>query len=135
MPDKTKDKLATAKERFKFCVEAVRESRDKQTDDVRFYGGDQWLPKHRQQRDQQGRPCLTVNRIKPFFHQIANDQRQNRQAIKVSPVDDNGDPKTAEVIQGIIRHIEYDSDAETAYDTAFDGSGLHGEGYFGLIAE
>jgi hypothetical protein len=136
MPDKAlKDKIATAKKRLKLAIEAVKENREKSLDDIRFLSGEQWLDKHKAQRDAQGRPCLTVNRLQPFFHQISNDQRQNRQAIKVNPVDDKGDPKTGEIIQGIIRHIEYDSDADEAYDTAGDGAIAGGEGYFRLVAE
>jgi hypothetical protein len=58
------------------------------------------------------RPCLVINRIPQFIQQVTNDQRQNRPSIKVHPVDDQADVETAKVIQGLIRHIEYNSNAD-----------------------
>ena len=52
------------------------------------------------------------------LHNVTNDQRQNKLGIKVHPVDDGADIDTAEVLQGIIRHIEYASGADATYDTA-----------------
>lgn len=77
-----------------------------------------------------GRPCLVVNRIPQFIHQVANDQRQNRPSIKVHPEDDQADVETAKVLQGGIRHIENASNADVAYDTAFDSAATGGFGFF-----
>jgi hypothetical protein len=48
----------------------------------------------------------------------------------VHPVDSQADPQTAEVFNGLIRHIEQSSDAEVAYDTALDFAVTCGFGYF-----
>jgi hypothetical protein len=48
----------------------------------------------------------------------------------VHPVDSGADPETAEVLNGLIRHIEQSSDAEVAYDTALDFAVTGGFGYF-----
>jgi len=45
-------------------------------------------------------------------------------------VGDGADPKTAELLNGLIRHIEQSSDAEVAYDTALDFAVTGGFGYF-----
>jgi len=45
-------------------------------------------------------------------------------------VDSAADPATAEVLNGLIRHIEQSSDAEVAYDTALDFAVTCGFGYF-----
>lgn len=81
-------------------------------------GIDQWPQNVRAQREKDGRPCLTDNRMLPFVNQVVNDIRQARPAISVKPVDDKADVETARVIQGLIRNIEYTSNANTAYDTA-----------------
>ena len=51
---------------------------------------------------------------------MVNDSRQNKPAIVVHPVDSQADPETAEVFNGLIRHIEQSSDAEVAVHISFD---------------
>lgn len=127
--------LETAKKRFQLAVEAELEIRPEALDDLKFSSGDQWPDKIKKDREVDRRPCLTINRLPQSIHQLTNDQRQNRPSIKVSGVDDKADPKTAEVLQGMIRHIEYSSDADTAYDTAFDSAVRVGFGYFRIVTE
>lgn len=124
-----------AKKRFKLAEEAWSEIRAEALEDYRFRSGDQWPTELKHQREMDKRPCLTINRLPQFIQQLTNDQRQNRPAIKVSPVDDLADPETAKVFQGLIRHIEYNSDADTAYDTAFDGAVTGGFGFFRIITD
>src|SRR5262249_31348605 len=78
----------------------------------------------------EGRPLLTINRMPAFIRQVVNDGRQNKPAIVVHPVDSGADPQTAEVFNGLIRHIEVSSDSEVAYDTALDFAVTGGFGYF-----
>jgi uncharacterized protein with GYD domain len=66
---------------------------------------------------------------------VTNDQRQNRPGAKVIPVDDNADVEVAEIFNGMIRHIEYISDADVAYDTACENQVSYGEGYIRLLTE
>jgi uncharacterized protein with GYD domain len=61
--------------------------------------------------------------------------RQNRPGAKVIPVDDNADVQVAEIFNGMIRHIEYISDADVAYDTACENQVAYGEGYITLMTE
>ncbi len=51
---------------------------------------------------------------------------------KASPVDSNADKKVAKVITGLGRHVEVNSDADNAYDTAFDFAARIGWGYWRL---
>ena len=127
--------IQTALKRFKLCVEAERGIRTLALEDLRFRAGEQWPDNIKVQREREQRPCLTINRVLPAIRQVTNDQRQNRGAIKVSPVDDKADVDTAEVLQGVIRNIEYDSNADVAFDTAFDGAVTGGFGYVRVITE
>jgi len=127
--------LEEARERFELAEEAEKLIRERGADDLRMRAGDQWDKDIKTRRLEDKRPCLTVNRLPQFVRQVTNDQRQNRPAIQVSPVDDRADVKTAEAYQGLIRHIEYDSNADAAYDTAFDGAANTGLGYFRVITE
>lgn len=129
------DFLETARQRFKLAEEAYADVRREALDDLRFRAGEQWPDSLKQERDLDDRPCLVINRIPQFIRQITNDQRQNRPSIKVFPVDDNADIETAKIYQGMIRHIEYNSGADSAYDTAFEGAATKGFGYFRVITD
>jgi hypothetical protein len=43
--------------------------------------------------------------------------------------------QVAEIFNGVVRHIEYMSDADVAYDTACDNQVTYGEGYIRLLTE
>lgn len=129
------DVLKRARERFTYAAEAEADIRKDAVDDLKFFAGFQWPEDVKTARELDKRPCLTINRLPKFVRQVTNEQRQNRPAIKVNPVDDKGDVETAEILEGLIRHIEYDSNAETAYDTASDGQVRCGFGYFRIITE
>lgn len=103
--------------------------------DLQYLAGQHWPEKQKRQRELDARPALTINKLPTFLNQVTNDQRQNRAQIKVSPVGDGADIKTAEVIQGMIKHIEYVSNAETATDTAVNSAAAIGFGYFRIIPE
>ena len=92
---------------------------DQGRDDMRFlYGENQWDQTAIIEREKNNRPYLVLNQLAPYAKQVVNDIRQARIAIRVSPVDDQGDPKTAEIMQGIIRNIERQSKANDAYELA-----------------
>jgi hypothetical protein len=126
-----KDVLVEAKERFEEAQSAWSEMRQAALDDLRFARlGEQWPQDIARQRQLEGRPCLTINRLPTFIRQVVNDARQNRPTIRVRPVDSGADPITADIFNGLIRHIESASDADIAYDTAIDCSVTQGIGFF-----
>lgn len=124
-----------ARERFSLAVDAEEQNRKESLIDLKFLTGDHWPTDVKNAREQDRRPCLTINRIPQFVKQITNEQRQNRPSIRVSPVDDKADLETAKVIQGHIRHIEYNSNADIAYDTAFECAVGRGFGFFRIVTD
>jgi hypothetical protein len=123
--------IKEAREAFELAAEAEAENRREALDDLRFARlGEQWPAAIKRERELDGRPCLTINRLPAFIRQVVNDARQNKPAIMVHPAGDGADPATAEVFNGLIRHIEQSSDAEVAYDTALDFAVTGGFGYF-----
>jgi hypothetical protein len=66
---------------------------------------------------------------------VVNDGRQNKPAIRISPVDHGIDKDTADVMQGLVRHIEYSSDADVAYQNAFEYAVTCGFGAFRILTE
>jgi len=145
MADK-KDILDTMRKRLRVAIAAYSESREDELDDLRFRAGspdNQWqwpadvLATRGSVQGQtiNARPCLTINKLPQHVLQVTNDQRQNRPSGKVIPADDKADPEVAEIFDGIVRHIEYISDADVAYDTACDNQVTYGEGYLRLLTE
>jgi hypothetical protein len=133
------DIIADAKKYFDLCVEKEKDQRLAEIDDIRFSGLlEQWPDKIKAIRedDPQGaRPCLVVDKVNQYKNQIVNNMRMNRPAIKVRPVDDTGDEEVAEILQGIVRHIEDYSKADIAYDWAADGAVTNGLGFFRILTE
>lgn len=117
------------------AIKAESHNREPAAADLEFLVGDQWPDEIRRQRQLEGRPCLTFNKLPTFLHQVTNDQRQNTPGIKVHPVDSGADVKKAEVVQGMIRHIEYSSNADIAYDTAVNSAAAIGFGFWQLVTE
>lgn len=135
-PPKNDDEfLKQARKRFDRASSAEAINRKEALEDLKFKKGDQWPESIRADRTIQKRPCLTINKVKMFCHQITNDQRQNRPAINVSPVGDKSDPNTAKMLKGLIRRIERQSNADVAYDTGFDGAVSNGWGYWRVFTE
>lgn len=60
----------------------------------------------------------TIDQLGQFIHQVENDVRMNTPTIQVIPDGNGSDKKTAEIFQGLIKGIEYKSNADAAYDTA-----------------
>lgn len=120
--------MQEARERYQLGRNADQEDRTAGEDDVLFEAGEQWDTKAKEQRAKAGRPCLTENKLPVFVAQVVNDGRQSKPSIRVTPLDD-GKPETAQFYQDRIRHIEYDSDADIAYDTAREGQVVSGRGF------
>jgi hypothetical protein len=121
--------------RFHRAASAESINRKAGLDDLRFKNGEQWPEDIRAKRNNEQRPCLTINKVKTFVHQITNEQRQNRPSINISPVGDRSDPETAKMLKGLIRQIERQSNADVAYDTGFDGAVSNGWGYWRILTE
>ena len=140
------DKMATMRHRLQMAQSAYSDSREDELDDLRFMAGspdNQWqwpadvLATRGSVQGQtiNARPCLTINKLPQHVRQVTNEQRQNRPSGKVIPADDNADVQVAEIFNGVVRHIEYMSDADVAYDTACDNQVTYGEGYIRLLTE
>jgi hypothetical protein len=125
------DTLKEDLEAFKLASDAEKDQREAMLDDLKFVKlGEQWPQEVIEKRAKEGRPCLTINRLPAFAKQVTNDARQNRPAIKTHPIGDKADKETAEILQGLIRNIEYSSNADVAYDTGLDFAVNCGIGYW-----
>ena len=139
-------RLSEMRQRFRTAVSAYSDTREDQLDDLRFMAGSpdnhyQWPADVLSVRGSvsgqtiNARPCLTINKLPQHVRQVTNEQRQNRPSPNVIPADDKADVEVAEIFDGMIRHIEYISNADVAYDTACDNQVTFGEGYIRILTE
>jgi hypothetical protein len=145
-PADHKDTLDEMRSRYTMAIAAFSDSREDELDDLRFMAGspdNQWqwpadvLATRGAVQGQtiNARPCLTINKLPQHVRQVTNEQRQNRPSGKVIPADDKADVEVAAIYDGMVRHIEYMSDADVAYDTACENQVTYGEGYIRILTE
>lgn len=127
--------LKEVRENINASYQSDLTNRTEAAEDLRFLAGDQWPEAVRRERDAEGRPMLTINRLPQFVRQITNDIRQADIAIKVSPEDDNTDPALAEIYDGLIRQIQYRSSAKHIYATAAEHQVSCGIGWFRVVTD
>lgn len=131
---KETDLIELAQEQFALGLEAESVQRERFKEDLDIFDGDgiwpEQLRRARQNNPRGARPCLNVSDLPARVHQITNDVRQNPPSIKTRPVDDNADVETAEIFDGIIRHIEEQSQSDIAFQTANFHQVVGGYGYF-----
>ena len=128
-------RIEEAKDFLRLCNDSDSNNRAEALDDVRFAAGDQWPVDVQNSRVLEARPCLTINKVDAYIRQICNQQRQQRPRIKVHGMNNESDSKVAEIITGICRHIENQSDADSAYDHAFEYCVKMGWGYWRITTD
>lgn len=129
-----------ARRRFHVCEEWESTARTRFVEDEKFCYGDadnryQWNSTLYQTRESGGKPCLTINKTKQHCLQIINDARQNKAGIEVRPVGEGASVEAAEIFEGVVRHIEYISNAQAAYDTATWNQVVGGIGWWRVITD
>lgn len=135
MDNENDPRIADAMKFLRLTTDADQSNRSEALEDLKFASGDQWPTEIQNSRNLEARPCLTINKIDPYIRQVTNQQRQARPRIKVHGTNTSSNEKLAEILTGVIRHIEVNSDADQAYDTAFDYSVRMGWGYFRVITD
>jgi hypothetical protein len=129
MADDYDKRIQEAIEFLKFANDADTMNRQEALEDLKFGAGDQWPVTLQNSRNLESRPCITVNKVDNYCRQVSNQQRQQRPRIKVHATNTHEDMVDAQTISGIIRHIEVNSNADHAYDNAFEYAVRMGWGY------
>lgn len=123
-----------ARDRFRRCVEWQTEADKYWLEDVKFANADarnheQWPSDTWQERDDDARPCLTINKTRTHNNIIINESLQNKSSIKVRPTGGVATYESAQGMQAMIRRIEYISKADGVYEKAFRDQIDGGIGY------
>lgn len=127
--------LTDVRQKMDAAYQFDRENRREAALDMAFVAGYQWPESIRKERSEAGRPILTINRLPQFIRQVTNDIRQSDLSIKVSPVDDESDPKLAKIYNGLLRQIHYQSSGKYVYGTAAEHQVSCGIGWFRIASE
>jgi hypothetical protein len=141
--EKDDDIVSEAQKRFDRCEKWEGVARSRWLDDLKFANADsdnlyQWPPAVLENRGigtADERPHLTVNIVRELNLHVINDARQNKSSIKVIPVGDQATKDAADVMEGLVRHIEYISNAQAAYGTAIRYQVQAGFGYTRVVTD
>jgi hypothetical protein len=128
-------RIEEAKKFLRLASDADAQNRSEALEDLKFAAGDQWPVDIQNSRQLEARPCLTINKIDSYVRQVTNQQRQQRPRIKVHGMNNEADAKLAQIITGICRHVEVNSDADNAYDNAFDYAVRMGWGFIRVTTD
>lgn len=110
--------IELARKRFDLSVEAFSKVYSKAIEVLRFKYGEQWTEQQKQKRKDASRPALTINEMSKFSNLVCGEMRRNKVQIKLTPMDSKATRSNAEVKAGLIKNIEYKSNAEITYDHA-----------------
>jgi Phage P22-like portal protein len=124
--------LKKARDRFRYCLESWRDIREEHDIDMRFLAGDQWDDIELRVRKDKHRPAIVLDELTQFVNQLVNDVRMNKRAVKVMPMGAGANDKTASTRADWIRAIEYSSQAQAAYITAFESGAGSSYGFWKL---
>lgn len=127
--------IRLARERLDEAYSADQTHRERAEDDLRFVVGDQWPENERQEREADNRPCLTINIMAQNVRQVTGQIRSLNPAIKVAAADSAANKDTAEIIEGMIRHIEYKSDAQSVYEASTESAAACSIGFWRVRAD
>jgi hypothetical protein len=133
--DGATDLIREMRERWDRALDHDRDNRKEALVDLKFVAGEQWPDSVRLERESEGRPVLTINRMPQFVRQVTGDMRQNRPSIKVRPVDDRSDPIIAKIFTGLIRSIEQQSDASESYIGGAENAARCGMGHWRVLTQ
>lgn len=129
------DVLTLMRKRYEHVCSVDSDNRDGYVKNSTLSSSNNQWDEEVKKRRGSNRPALTFNLLNLVVKQIIGDYRQNKMSIRVLP---SGGPATedvADILAGIIRNIETDSNADQAYTNALECSARGGFGYFRVMTE
>lgn len=103
--------------------------------DLEFLNLRQWSAEAERDRRASDKPALVIDQIGEPYRQLTGQLRRAKPSIQINPVDNGADVDTAEIYQGLYRHIEVTGGAKAARDEASKGMCGPGWGYYRVITE
>jgi hypothetical protein len=135
----TETPLEAKKRRIKASRDAFKSQREREAQDLRFQVPElQWDEDARAARkggmvngiQTSPRPVLSINKLDQPIQLVQNQARQAKLGVNIHPVSEKASKETAEILQGLYRRIERDSNADQARLWAFDRASKAGMGAY-----
>ena len=140
---RAKELHAEALDHFRLVHDAESDQRKRENEDLAFDNGDQWPAAVKAQRAEQrdpatgktvpARPMLTIPLLDLPINQTINQYRQANIAVTIRPKSGGATKKLADAINGLIRHIQVESNAGIAREWAFSRAVKCGRGYYRVL--
>lgn len=141
----TADKrVEQALERFQVSVDAEQKQRAREIEDLKFQVPEyQWSQSVKDARAGQvlsgvtipERPMLSIPQLDQPIQLILNQERAAHLGVQVHPLNEDADDETAEVLQGLYRRIEVESNAMVARSWAFERAVKCGRGGYQILTD
>lgn len=131
---KDADALAEMRTRYQKASEHCETDYEQAREDIKFVTvpGNQWDSALKARR--KNRPTYEFPKLRLHTQQVINEMRQSRPQGKVRGADES-DRGLAEIMQGICRNIEATSNAEHAYDIAYEKAVKGGLGIWRICTD
>jgi hypothetical protein len=120
---------------LRIAIEAEGDNRARGMRALDFLDGHQWADDLYNQRRIARRPSLTINHTRTFRNRVVNNMKVQRPRMKVHPVGMGANKDKADLVNGILRHIENLSQADIAYDTGGSSAVDIGWGYARVVGD
>lgn len=115
-------------QRTRYALKRETPWRNEAKQDFNFALGDQWTAEERQLLREQGRPCLTFNKIEPLIDLVGGWQRENSMRIRIFP--EGGEDRIfSEIGDRCVKHIDKVTKLNYKIDHQFDDGIICGKGW------
>lgn len=130
--------------RYKNGIQVWKPQRDRETKALAFMVPEnQWTQEAKNSRNGSSiggqevpaRPCLSISKIDQPIQLVQNQFQNAHLGVNIHPLSEKANKETAEILQGLYRKIERDSNAVLPRSWAFDRATEAGTGVYRVVTE
>lgn len=130
----SKEKLSVWLTELSEAYDADMIHRERAEDDLGMLTGEnQWPEDIKASRDLAGKPCITINGMPQFVRQVTGQIRSMNPGVRVMAGDSDASKDVAEILEGLIRQIEYQCDASSIYEGATESAAACSIGHWRIL--
>lgn len=125
------DSLSRCRKWFRAAVDSGQKWREEAKEDYEFTAGKQWSDEEIKAFQEDGRPAITINRIKPLLNILSGYQRLNRYDVEFL-ARSNDDVELCQVRRGITKYVMDRCDYDSVESQVFLDCSIGGLGWFNV---
>ena len=127
----TDSRLSRCRKWFRAAADSGQKWREEAKEDYEFMAGKQWTDEEIKILKNDGRPAITINKIKPLLNILSGYQRLNRYDIDFL-ARTSDDVELCQVRRGITKYVMDRCDYDSAESQVFLDCSIGGLGWFGV---